>query len=290
MRSTLRLLIFVLIAVWSNAVRAQQPPIRVPTDEAMRSIEKLVEPSPVTTVPGNAVTADVVIAIDGHVESVRVLEGEPAHVQSATDALKQWKFSPLTRNGKVVRAIAKLAVYVPDSPPSKEPELSVRASEQLRDCSALVNSRQFAPAEAVCTKAVEAANTLRAGAVLERSSAHAWLGHALLFQGRPQEALAHYREELALDQQALKSDDADLASAYRYVAMAYVAMRQFGTADQNYERAVKIMEAAIVSLPSMKANYQPRLKTMLLEQAEVKRSLGDQTGAVALETKAERTR
>jgi hypothetical protein len=38
----------------------------------------------------------------------------------------------------------------------------------------------------------------------------------------------------------------------------------------------------------MRENYQERLKTMLLEHAEVKRSLGDQPAAAALEAKAAR--
>jgi hypothetical protein len=62
-------------------------------------------------------------------------------------------------------------------------------------------------------------------------------------------------------------------------------MRQYTAAAQTLERAVTIMEAAIASLPSMKENYRLRLRTMLLEYAEVKRSLGDTTGAVALQTK-----
>jgi hypothetical protein len=291
MNKNIKAFVFVLFgAHLSLAAAAQSVPIRFSSEEAMRRVEKQVEPAPVTTVPGNAVTADVIIATDGVVEAVRVLEGQPAHVQPAIEAFRQWKFSPFSKDGKTVRAIVKLAVYVPDAPPSNEPALTVTASARLAECTRLVNSREFDRAETACTRAVEAADRLRSGAVLERSSAHAWLGHALLFQGRAPDALVHYNEEVTLAQRVLKSDDADLASAYWHIGRARLMMREFSAADKGFERAVTTMESAIVSLPSMRENYQERLKTMLLEHAEVKRSLGDQPAAAALEAKAVRIR
>ncbi len=275
-----------VVASLSLTTAAQSAPIRFSSEDALRRIEKQVEPSPVTTVPGDAVTADVVVATDGRVESVKVLQGQTSHARSATEALRQWRFSPFSRGGKTVRAVVTLAVYVPDAPPSKEPALSVTAFERLSECRRLVNAREFVRAETPCTIAIEAANSLRSEAVLERSTAQAWLGHALLFQGRAADALVHYKEELVLRQRVATSDDADLASAHWHVGRARLRMRELSAADKDFDRAVTIMEAAIVGLPSMRANYQERLTVMLLEHAEVKRSLGDETGAAALEARA----
>jgi tetratricopeptide (TPR) repeat protein len=185
-----------------------------------------------------------------------------------------------------VRAIVTANIYVPDELPSQAEINNVNAFRLLNECERLVNAKDGSAAEIACAKAIEAVDQLPADAVLERSGARTWLGHALLLQRRPREALAQYEQGLALRRRVASSDDADVASTYRHIGTARFAMGDLQAADQNLSQAVVTMEAAIISLPSERRGYQERLRTMLREHATVKRALGDTASALALEQKA----
>jgi TonB family protein len=45
---------------------------------------------------------DVTLNDDGSVQKVNVIEGDPLLNTAATDAVKQWKYRPLTVHGKPV--------------------------------------------------------------------------------------------------------------------------------------------------------------------------------------------
>ena len=169
--------------------------------------------------------------------------------------------------------------------PSSE-DITVTASRLRSECSRVVNAGSASEAEAVCRRAVDVANQLPRDAVLERSGARAWLGHALLFQRKSKEALEQYTQELELVQSVLKPTEAEVASAYRHLAMAHFLLGDSPRADQELGRAVSIMEAAIINLPSEKLRYQEQLRTILGERAQVKRQLGDEVAAAALEKRA----
>jgi tetratricopeptide (TPR) repeat protein len=265
---------------------AQQEPVRFSMIEGAQHLQGRVPATPVTTVYANSVEADPIIAPDGSVESVTVLKGNPAHVASATAALKQWTFAPFLQEGRTVRAIVTANIYVPDELPSQAEINNVNAFRLLNECERLVNAKDGSAAEIACAKAIEAVDQLPADAVLERSGARTWLGHALLLQRRPREALAQYEQGLALRRRVASSDDADVASTYRHIGTARFAMGDLQAADQNLSQAVVTMEAAIISLPSERRGYQERLRTMLREHATVKRALGDTASALALEQKA----
>jgi periplasmic protein TonB len=54
------------------------------------------------------VELEAVIAEDGSVEDVRILSGNPVLTKAAAQALKKWKFTPATEDGKPVKAVAPL--------------------------------------------------------------------------------------------------------------------------------------------------------------------------------------
>jgi protein TonB len=54
------------------------------------------------------VEVEAVLAEDGAVEKVNIVSGNPVLTRPAADALKRWKFSPATANGKAVRAVAPI--------------------------------------------------------------------------------------------------------------------------------------------------------------------------------------
>jgi TonB family protein len=48
---------------------------------------------------------DVTLNDDGTVQEVKVIEGNPLLNSAATEAVKRWKYRPLTVNGKLVNGI-----------------------------------------------------------------------------------------------------------------------------------------------------------------------------------------
>jgi protein TonB len=57
------------------------------------------------------VAMDVTLNDDGTVQEVRVIEGNPLLNSAATDAVKQWKYRPLTLHGKLVNKIAVVLTF-----------------------------------------------------------------------------------------------------------------------------------------------------------------------------------
>ncbi len=64
-----------------------------------------------------AVLLKVLVSETGDVDSVEVVSGDPALTQAALDAVKQWKFKPFIKNGKPVKASAKIPVNFALPPP-----------------------------------------------------------------------------------------------------------------------------------------------------------------------------
>lgn len=87
------------------------------------------------------VVLDVVIGTDGSVNSATVVSGHPLLVQSAVDAVKQWKYKPYVLDGRAVEVRTKIAVQFalhadgePDTPEraaQSEPNHYVERSSQL---------------------------------------------------------------------------------------------------------------------------------------------------------------
>jgi TonB family protein len=55
------------------------------------------------------VKLEAVIIEDGSVGSVRPVVGNPVLMDAAADALKRWRFKPLTDGGRVVKAVAPIS-------------------------------------------------------------------------------------------------------------------------------------------------------------------------------------
>lgn len=264
-----------------------QPPNDIPSDEAEKHLVENVEPPTASaTRVGGTVAAEIVVATDGTVESVKITTGPAMLQQSAADTIKQWKFSPFVKDGRPIQVRTRVAVFFPGGM-SKDELTARKAYFPLEDkCRMLVNLQSNSQAEKTCSDAVELSNELPPDAVLERSTALSLLGHALLLQGKAQEALPRYAEALALTEKVLKADDADLATNYVNLGRAYFRLGELQKADRLYGRAVATFEAAIASLPAMKENNTRRLKRTLMEYSQVKRAMGEFDAAEGLEKKA----
>jgi protein TonB len=52
------------------------------------------------------VELEAVISEDGSMEDVRIVSGNPVLTKAAAQALRKWKFTPVTEGGKAVKAVA----------------------------------------------------------------------------------------------------------------------------------------------------------------------------------------
>jgi TonB family protein len=285
-------LIFLAQLSVTPCLRAQDEIPTIAKDEATKHLLKKVEPitPPIAKVAkiGGPVAADIVIALDGSVESVKIASGAPILLQAATAAIKQWKFDPFIENGYAIRVRTRVEVVFPGQM-SRDEQASRQAFFPVDDkCRQLVNEHIYSEAEKTCSQAIDLSNKLPPDAVLERSEVQSLLGHALLQQGKTEEALTHYQEALSLDQTILKPNDADLASNYANLGRAYFGLGDFDKGDQFFSKAVETFQAAILGFPEMKDSYTPRLKDTLLEYATFERAAGQNDAADALEAKANR--
>lgn len=90
-----------------------QDAIRVAEGAAIKNAVKKVEPE----FPAMArqlrisgrVQMEVHVDADGNVESVKAVSGNPLLTNSASTALKKWKFNPFTADGKAVKAVASIS-------------------------------------------------------------------------------------------------------------------------------------------------------------------------------------
>jgi TonB family protein len=57
------------------------------------------------------VAMDVTLNDDGTVQEVKVIEGNPLLNSAATDAVKQWKYRPLTVHGKLVNRVVVVLTF-----------------------------------------------------------------------------------------------------------------------------------------------------------------------------------
>jgi TonB family protein len=102
-----------LMVVASGLVMGQESVLNVSKTDAMKNATSKVAP----TYPAMArqlgmqgdVEVEARITQDGSVESVKPLTGNPVLLNAAVAAMKQWKFTPFTNEGKAVKAVAPIS-------------------------------------------------------------------------------------------------------------------------------------------------------------------------------------
>jgi hypothetical protein len=198
---SISLVLLVQLSV-TPCLRAQHEIPTIAKDEATKHLIKTVEPNtpPIAklTKTGGWVSADVVIAADGSVESVKIGGGPPLLAQAARDAIKQWKYDPFIENGFPIRVRTTIELRFPDRMPKGEQTAREAFFPAEDKCRQLVNEQNYSDGEKACSEAVDLSNKLPSDAILERSTAQSLLGNALILEGKTDESLLHYQEALRL--------------------------------------------------------------------------------------------
>jgi protein TonB len=102
-----------IMVVASGLVMGQDAVLNVSKTEAMKNATSKVAPSypPMARQLGmqGEVEVEARITADGSVEAVKPLTGNPVLLGAAVTAMKQWKFTPFTSEGKAVKAVAPIS-------------------------------------------------------------------------------------------------------------------------------------------------------------------------------------
>lgn len=271
---------------------AQDKPARVGPDIADRNLTKKIEPAvpPLAKAAGvgGTVVADIVIDPAGKVSSVTLISGHPMLAPAFIEAVKKWEYIPFLKDGQPVSVVTRVEWTVANP---KYSESQAKALNDyypaFRSCYDLVKQGKGTDAEQKCRETLTLSDQLPDNRVLERSDARVFLGHALFLQHRYAESIPVYEKAVEIRRPCEHSDsDADFASENASLARAYAAVGRLPEADTHYSKAVTIYRAAIANLPEMKDNYTARLKSTLMEYAQLKSALGQNDEASRLEKEA----
>lgn len=111
--STAKTMLFVIAAVFAGRLTYAQEVVRVTENDAKKAIVTKVTPEFPSLAHQLRLSGrcqlDVVIGTNGTVEEVKTISGNPVFTGAATTALKKWKFTPFTADGKPVKAITEIA-------------------------------------------------------------------------------------------------------------------------------------------------------------------------------------
>src|ERR1035438_4602066 len=93
---------------------AQDAPKKVSKAEGLSAVTNKVAPDypPIAKqlkIEG-AVELEAVVSETGVVEKVNIISGNPVLTRPAADAIKKWKFTPFTSDGKAVKALVPVGL------------------------------------------------------------------------------------------------------------------------------------------------------------------------------------
>ena len=106
------IMLFGALAISASAALAADE-VHVSQSEAMKAATSKAEPSYPAIAKQlhleGSVQVEAHITESGAVESVKPLTGNAVLMNAAVEAMKRWKFTPFTANGKPVRAVADMS-------------------------------------------------------------------------------------------------------------------------------------------------------------------------------------
>jgi TonB family protein len=208
------------------------------------------------------VKVEVTVSEAGMVTSTKVISGHPLLVTAALDAIKKYRYSPYTADGKATRLMVPMVVSFSAGIPKKMYEEQQAANEKYfkeeGKCHGLLKATKWSDAEQVCKAAVPLAEQLGAHQGLTKMGAYEHVGYALLAQQRYGEALEYYNRAFEFARSSLKEADAELGYAYRNLAMAHHGLRNLEKARELYRKAEATLQLAYENIESARWRPLPR--------------------------------
>jgi TonB family protein len=235
------------------------------------------------------VVLNATVSAQGTVEKVTLVSGHPLLAAAATDAVKQWRYSPFLRQGEPVEA--RVAVEVVFSLPlSPEQRTQADFSKQVSKCEQALAGHRYTEAESICKTVIDLAEKWPQP---PGPQAYRDEGDALFYQKKLSQSLDYYRQELALAERETQIfyRDRDQAQAHYDVARACEGSGDLKEAQSHYEKAAAILEQARTQAEasgvSLTKNIHGKaLQPLLRDYSALMRQSGDLAAADAALGKA----
>ncbi len=212
------------------------------------------------------------IGTDGRVINVEPLSGPPMLVTAASDAAREWTYTPFLLNGTptAVTTVVTLRFNIGNM---KEDETVTRFEHHLAECSrALRENTKSQDAIAECRNAVSASDNVAGPIYSDRRMAYIYYATALLRGQQAKEAAAVADKAVMLARQY--HDNSSVA--YAIAGQAKAVSGDFTGANTDLERAEKSEQKALETPlgQSQRSTYVATLKSLLQLHAQVLTALG----------------
>jgi TonB family protein len=255
---------------------AAQIPLEVKPEEARQHVQHQVNPiyptmAALAHVQGT-VLLKVEIGTEGRVINVEPLEGPPILLTAASDAVREWTYTPFLLNGTpaTVTTVVTMRFNIGNI---KEDENVTRFEHYLAGCSKAL--RENAPSQdaiTVCRQAASAADKLIGPIYSERRMAYIYYATALLRGKQAKEASAIADKAVMLAQQYHDNSSAP----YVVAGQAKAVSGDLAGANTDLERAELSERKTLDTSPgrSQRSIYISTLKSLLQLHAQVLTGLG----------------
>ena len=277
-----------------GGVKAQSA-LRVDEAVARANVVKQVDPvyPPIARAAhvAGSVTVQVKVKANGVLDSTEVVGGPMMLRAAALDAVKQWKFKPLKKDGLSSSFTTRLVIPFSLGETVDEQDLkTAREYFALSDvCHKLIADRAE-PAEqaTACREAAVKAEEFKQGTrFIERRSAFVYAATALLRNKQMEDAIAYGTKAVDVVKEG-HDDGSGSSAAYAVKGEAEALHGDLQAADANLQEAEKFQRAAIDKMesPAMQANYKQSLKQLLGFRSQVLDALGRTAEAEKLAAEA----
>jgi TonB family protein len=270
----LLLLVFGLLPF--SHLAAAQTPLEVKPEEATQHMQHQVGPiypamAALAHVQG-PVLLKVEIGIDGRVINVEPISGPPILVAAASDAAREWTYTPFLLNGTPTTVTTVVTVRF-NIGNIIEDKTIARFENHLAECSkALRENTKSQDTIAACRQAASAADNLMGPIYSERRMAYIYYATALLRGQQAKEAAAIADKAVMLARQYNDNSSA----AYAVAGQAKAVSGDLPGADTDLERA-ELSEQKTLDTPvgrSQRSIYISTLKSLYQLHAQVLTALG----------------
>lgn len=235
----------------------------------------------------------IFISKTGDVESCNYLSGPLMLMQSAIDAVKQWKFKPFLVEDQPAEVSVEIELPFFLGVSDAEMQMYMKRDEEFKsqekECRALLEANKYVEAEVSCNSLVDVAGQLHKSQRLERMTADDLSGEALLFQKKFPQALECLKRALGIGESALNPTSAELGSLYHHAAWGYQGAGDMKKALSYYEKAENILRKARdrEGAGEFKDLDAKRLQAVLADYIHLLRQIGQQGAADKAQIRAD---
>jgi TonB family protein len=296
----LAVLLIAVLAVELTAV-TQPADYPHPVDEVTARKKMLEHPEPLYPPIAKAArvqgTVEIAVVINpaGKVSSEKVLTGPAMLQQAALDAVHKWTFTPFLLNGAPVTVSAVFAIpFQIDKPgegPTKKQEEAAQAWFPISDkCRNALQANNADDSLNYCKQALDfaiIAGDTNSSDQIGLMLSHQYYGHALILEGRLDEALTEENTAVEESKKWLKETDQEYAMPFFWRAMAEVRLGQADATFADLRIAEETHRRAIAHLPEMKKTYSQYLASILRTHANLLDQVGRTEEAAKLRAEAD---